>query len=177
MKRMWLIWTAVGVVVLLVSTVRVKVQGPYLGKVVDKETGRPIEGAAVVAVWLRSGPGLVQRVTFFQEAQETVTDQQGQFTIPGTWGIQVTPLVEIREPAFTIFKPRYKVFRGGALTPQNAPVREHGRVVIRLQQLRTREERLRNLSDVSLSPFVPNEKYPNLRRLESVERVDLGLKP
>lgn len=177
MRRKWLIWAAVGVVVLLILTVRVKVQGPYLGKVVDKEIGRPIEGAAVVAVWLRSGAGLVQRVTFFQEAQETVTDQQGHFTIPGTWGVQVTLLVELREPAFTIFKPRHKVFGGWTLNPITAPVREKGRVVIQLQQLKTQEERLRNLSDVSLSPFVPKAKYPNLRRLESVERVDLALKP
>jgi len=116
MKRKWLIWTAVGVVVLLILTVRVKVQGPYLGKVVDKETGRPLEGAAVVAVWVRSGAGIVQRISFLQEVQETVTDQQGHFTIPGTWGVQVTPLVEIKEPAPKFSNLSSREFRGRSAT-------------------------------------------------------------
>jgi hypothetical protein len=53
------------------------------GQVVDAETGKPIEGAAVYINWTKSGagpPGLAGTVTV--EVAETLTDAEGFFKVP-----------------------------------------------------------------------------------------------
>jgi hypothetical protein len=50
--------------------------GPYKGKVIDLETGKPIEGAVVAGVWV-----LEFNFTPFCDAKETVTDKNGEFTL------------------------------------------------------------------------------------------------
>jgi hypothetical protein len=58
------------------------------GQVVDAETEKPIEGAAVFIEWTKRGPGppgLAGEVTV--EVAETLTDSEGRFAIPkySTW--------------------------------------------------------------------------------------------
>lgn len=56
--------------------------GPFYGKVVDAETGEPIEGA-VVAVWFSTkSPSMGGTVWKVADAVETLTDAEGEFTIP-----------------------------------------------------------------------------------------------
>lgn len=57
------------------------------GKVVDAQTGDPIEGAAVYIYWEKSGsgpPGLGAK-TVIVEVAEDQTDAAGKFTIPKYW--------------------------------------------------------------------------------------------
>lgn len=54
----------------------------YVGKVVDGETKQPIDGAAVLVVYYTQHWGLVGSVTYYADAQETVTDAKGEFRIP-----------------------------------------------------------------------------------------------
>lgn len=54
--------------------------GPYKGKVVDLETGAPIEGAVVAGVWhvdQYGGP-----VRTFCDAKEALTSKNGEFQVP-----------------------------------------------------------------------------------------------
>jgi hypothetical protein len=146
--------------------------GPYAGRVIDSTTRRPIEGAAVVAVWWVESPFMVQSITYFYDAQETLTDQRGIFVIPGIWGGWSTPLGKIREPLFTIFRPGYKAYKDRRL----APPTEEGQTVVALRHLNSREEKLENLGAGYLGPHVPKGKYPNLSKLRSIERKNLGLK-
>jgi hypothetical protein len=53
------------------------------GQVVDAETGRPIEGAAIYILWTKQElwpPGLAEEVRF--EQAETLTDSEGRFKVP-----------------------------------------------------------------------------------------------
>jgi len=176
MKKRWvLIGASVGLLVLVILAASGRLiyfDGPYNGKVIDKETKRPIEGAAVVAVWWQKAPSVAHVVPIFHDAQETLTDQQGNFTIPGIRGAYNNPLARIREPVFTVFKPSYKAYRERRLAPPG----EEGRTVVELRLLRTRKGRLENLGAGYLGPLVPKEKYPNLIKLMSVERRNLGFK-
>lgn len=159
--------------------------GPYQGRVIDAETKQPIEGAAVLAVWWKREPGIGHYTSSVYDAQETLTDQEGNFTIPGVVGRPLNPLAVIREPKFTVFKPEYEAYGGWGINPMVIPYlpgtirvyEEAGRTVVELRRLTTREERVRNLDRLDLSYRIPKEKYPNLIRLRNIDEVSLGLSP
>jgi hypothetical protein len=164
--------------------------GPYHGKVIDRNTKQPIEGAAIVAVWWKQTPMIADSQTSYYDAQDTLTDKEGNFTIPGVMKILINPLAKIREPSFTIFKPGYTAYRNLVFKPRSTAegivvFEESGQVVYALGRLTTREERLRNIDGLlpgvcfpDTKQFcVPEEKILNLRRLMNAERKTLGLEP
>ena len=94
----------------------------YQGKVIDKGTLKPIEGAVVVAVWNKWYMPLVSfegSETKFKDAKEILTDKNGDWAIVGpkgqnryvnekkSWfyGIHYTV-----GPTFTIYRPGYKKY-------------------------------------------------------------------
>ena len=81
----------------------------YEGKVVDAETGEPIEGVAVVAVYWKSeiigGPaGPDSRAINWRE---TLTDEKGLFRFP-SYTTLVAPNAEAGETRFIFYKPGYR---------------------------------------------------------------------
>jgi hypothetical protein len=138
--------------------------GPYKGKIVDAETGEPIAGAAVLAVWRKQAPGIGHPREGIFDAKEAVTDENGDFFIPGTSGLAVG--WRIQEPIFAIFKPGYEALVGSWRDEW---------AEARLLRLKTRDERLRNLSTIFIvSGQVPERKYPHLKKLKAEERMSLG---
>jgi len=72
-------------------------------RVLDAETGKPIEGAVALATWaMGSGwpPGLSYGYT--AKAVEVVSDKDGTFTIPG-----VTGKIAFNTPYLQVYKPGY----------------------------------------------------------------------
>jgi hypothetical protein len=176
MRKRWrLIGAALlGVLIILVANGRIfYIDFPYRGKIIDKETKRPIEGAAVVAVWWMESPAPHPIITYY-DAYEIVTDVEGNFTTPWVWGGSINPLPKLRPPNFTIFKPGYEAYRARRFTSQINPASRWWRSVVELHHLTTRKERLRNLS-FHPGSGVPDEKIPNLIRLRNIERKHLGL--
>jgi hypothetical protein len=91
--------------------------------VVDGETGKPIEGAIVVAHWQLRGATLDSGTRQNQlEVVETVTDINGRFFIPGFTKINFT-LEQLREedPRVVIFKPGFSIAGGHNSYPIGAP--------------------------------------------------------
>jgi len=179
-------------------------QVSYQAQVIDAETKQPIEGAAVLAVWWQVsdtylGILMPHPVESVYDAQETLTDLNGNFTIPGVAGKPVDPPAVLKEPRFTVFKPGYEAVQSRALKPMSAFLpksvieglidnvyEKDGRTVVELRLLKTREERRENLLallPISCSPDDPSRicvdtaKYPNLINLVNEERVNLGFKP
>ena len=77
--------------------------GPYRGKVVELDTGNPIEGAVVAGQWdIDQFPNL-QRIC---DTKETLTDKNGEFELPKGWCVGI-PFVELHKPSIVIFKPGY----------------------------------------------------------------------
>lgn len=74
------------------------------GTVLDAETGKPVEGAVAGAEWhLAKGlPGLTY--TDLYKSAETVTDENGKFSLPGV----ANPFVKLR---FVIYKKGYVAWR------------------------------------------------------------------
>lgn len=82
--------------------------GPYIGQVLDDETGEPIEGVAVVGVWdldLYGGPAGPIEHGF--DDQESVTDKEGRFKLSSRTGFYWWPFAGMKKPYFYAYKPGY----------------------------------------------------------------------
>jgi hypothetical protein len=89
------------------------------GKVVDTETGQPLEGAVVVAQWrkTRGIPGL--QYSDLHKAAETSTDKEGAFSFSGTFGLLLEP------PRMLIYKEGYIPWRNDSIFPSSNIVKDN----------------------------------------------------
>lgn len=81
-------------------------------RIVDAQTGNPVQGAIVMANWELEG-GIESRVPIDQlKILETVTDVNGKFTIPA-WGPKFSfrGRASYMWPQILVFKPGYKSLR------------------------------------------------------------------
>lgn len=169
--------------------------GPYTGVVLDDETGEPIVGAAVVAEWdlnLYGGVGGVLNVFF--DARETITDEQGKFTIDSKIGFYWWPLTSIKPVQLTIYKPGYDSYppKLPLLSSQATDV-EHERArtyrmnfwidvhkdkfnVIRLARAATRRERIHIVTTQDIYKIHENgiNIIPHFTKFIDSEREYLG---
>jgi hypothetical protein len=163
----------------------------YRATIVDEETGQPLQGVVIVAVWNRrynslggwAGGG-------YYASEETETGPDGKFVLKGhaTWTL--LPLITtIKGPEFTFYKPGYDTvwgFQGSSMWPtdvfdREARVEEEWKrfrgqgTVLTLSRLHSRQERLRAFPD--MSGDVPRDKIPKLLDAVGRERAALGLSP
>ena len=90
---------------------------PIAGQVVDAETGKPLEGAIVIALWeLERGFGLEGSIIAGRmEVTEVLTDAKGYYSIPG-WGPKWRPKgthLGHNAPLLVAFKDGYDFFAEG----------------------------------------------------------------
>jgi len=79
-------------------------EGDYHGKVIDAETLQPIEGAVVLGVWSKMYGTAGGPVYKYYDARETLTDENGEFTINGKGPRAMTHLQKMD---IVIFKAGY----------------------------------------------------------------------
>ncbi len=145
--------------------------GEFTGRVVDAEMKEPLEGAAVLAVYYTQQYGLAGSSDNYLDAQEAVTDRNGEFKISSLNAFAFRPLQSF-EPYvwFTIFKPGYGCYpRHKQAKPMflpNGTLPSDRYVTIELPKLasETIADRLRNATCLP-SPSVPEDKYKKLRSL------------
>lgn len=164
--------------------------GPWQGWLVDQETGRPIEGAVVVAVWWRRFPGPIHEGRASHDVVEVVSDSSGHFTIPAVRTFTLVPFNRIQGAEVRIFKGGYGRWDFRGRPAGVARVRyqsdetdpwvlaawkrvEHDGVVLELPPIRDREERRLFRSLMDLSGEVPDDRISQYRRAlnEELERV------
>ena len=88
-------------------------QDPIRAKIVDKQSGQPVPGAAVVAVWLTVHGGWEQTWTVYRVG-EARTDSNGRFMLAGwgpDWRWNTHGKLEARTPEIYIYKPGYKALQ------------------------------------------------------------------
>ncbi len=122
---------------------------PQCGRVVDEDTGEPIEGAAVVGMYHTVGASLGGDVKEWAATQETATDAVGEFCLPATTLFRPRlPLTWFDdEVEIWVFKPAYGQFHSG-LIPRRLPTgtaSEEKTLEYPLKKLETEEERRNNL--------------------------------
>jgi hypothetical protein len=164
--------------------------GPWRGQVVDAETGQPLEGVVVVAVWDKMSPGAMHPHREFHDVDEVLTDAEGRFVLPERRRLTPNPFVSIEGPELLMFKGGF-----GQWTFRGAAERRHLKLgesaerdrqmwkqftdghdpAFELPPLKTRTERL----DFLPSPpaRVPDSRALAFRNAVRRERAFLGLQP
>lgn len=157
--------------------------GPYVGRVVDAQTRRPLEAAVVVAMWerttftfpLQGHPNVV-----LYAVRETLTDADGRFVIDAKDVERHAPGRTYR-PVFQVYYPGYfplghLTFRskGGFGSPGGFSDPVNREFEVGLPHATTREDRIRAVGGVDAG-LVPYAKVPLLLRYINQERRALGL--
>jgi hypothetical protein len=152
--------------------------GPYKGRVIDAETGKPLEGVVVLGVWYKEIVTPAGGVGSYYDAKETVTDKNGEFEIKGM-GMRI--LTNIGPIHVLIFKAGYAhiglglweslKLDGGLL--KKKVTWEGERAIIPLRKL-TMEERKKR---IIARPSVPDNKMTMLTEEVNKERIEEGLSP
>jgi len=152
--------------------------GPWRARVVDAESTKPIEGAAVVAVWYEWHPAFPESRTDYLDASETKTDKDGMFVISPRGPIPRHPMGEVEGPYFTIYKPGYNFFSGShVITEDNRELNIGSEpITISLKQLFDANSR-RNSAAMAKGGLssVPDGKKKYLLELYRSELNTLGL--
>jgi hypothetical protein len=101
---------------LLTAPAAGRTEGPLTAHIVDAETGKPVVGVIVVALYQKKTPGNRPPDTDFYDLDETVTDADGRFSFPPGELPTSTPLVHVIGPEMIIFKAGYGGWRFRAWT-------------------------------------------------------------
>jgi hypothetical protein len=152
--------------------------GPYKGGVIDAETGKPIEGVVVLGVWYKELPSPGGTVGSYFDAQETVTDKNGDFEVKGL-GLQI---ITVSEMHVLIFKAGYEYIGPGLwdsfkIDPifKKKIAWEGKKAIIPLRKL-TMEERNKQGSADFPSQISPEKMVLMLKEINN-DRLERGLAP
>jgi hypothetical protein len=141
------------------------------GKVLDAETGEPLEGATIIVVWYRPIFALcMESCSKFYDAVETLSDSDGHFTIDLS-----KPFLAHREVS-QIYKPGYRItgFETSSNESKSVP-----NPVVRLMKLKSMQDHVRQNAIFSICDpapkdederCVPRHKIPHTIRLEELHR-------
>ncbi|MFZ3137176.1 MAG: carboxypeptidase-like regulatory domain-containing protein [Thermodesulfovibrionales bacterium] len=155
-------------------TYAVRYDSDYRGRVIDADTGEPIEGMVVLGTWYNEYSGVAGAVHTFYDARETVTDKNGEFSIPGIGITNVTPM------DILIFKTGYEYDSGSweGLKKSSFYKKkikwEGNKAIIPLRKL-TMEERKKQLGNFSPPGEAPKEKV--ILMLKEIEKDNKELAP
>lgn len=150
----------------------IRKDGPYEGRVIDVDTGEPIEGVVVLGVWYKQYPGPGGAVSEYYDAMETVTDKNGEFKIDGLGLLVMSNVIPMD---VLIFKAGYTYY--GMMTWKELKglyKTEDDKAIIRLKKL-TMEERKK--VGIPSRPNIPEEKMKLLTKEINKERIEQGLSP
>lgn len=155
-------------------------RGPYRGRVLDAETGKPLAGVVVVAVWRRDRIMPLHSRSEHYAAREALTNADGEFVIDAD-DVERNAPKRTWHPFITIFLPGYGRYRSPAGTPTTVTQRffQGPGTTVELPRLEDKEERrmhLRTIGPYGLSE-APFTEIPGFMGLFNQERVALGLEP
>lgn len=178
----WIILTACWIVLFSGCAVYHR-YGQYYGRVVDAETMKPLEGAAVVAAYYTQLYTPAGAISKYLETQETLTDRNGEFTLPALNALTFRPLQSFEPYArVTIFKPGhgcYPTWKG--IMPiffPNWSLPAGKYVTVKLPGIEKEPSSIKLAnSDCRPSPLVPESTYPRLKLLIKDEEKALGIQP
>jgi len=151
-KRVWMMLIAF-VVALGSGCSPIYIDGWYRGKLLEAGTDKPIQGAVILGSWSYRTFGNSQ----FYDAKETVSDENGDFTI---LGLGVRFFSTMNHMDVEIFKCGYEPLGymfWDALNYDPRASHWGNRVVIRLKKVSTKKERA-NMNTFPGTSSVPDEK-------------------
>ena len=148
--------------------------GPFAGKVVDADSGQPIQGAAVLIVFSVETGTLGGTVSSFADAVETLTDADGEFRFPPKRVYLVKGMSNWSDDhQISIFKPGYGAYPGHSRA-YSSWEKKHARIIPENEYITYYLPKLETIEEKKGEPIkysryhasITNEKMPNLQRLE-----------
>ena len=188
-KRYWL--TAVVVLVVVVALGwwfrPLPLSGPWRAQIVDAETGQPIEGVIVLAVWDKRTFAWPHADRHYHDSEEVVSDKDGRVEIAARVVTSRHPFEAYIGPHLTVFKAGYRDWRFQGPPPSPGEDSSVARrrseerrerfaqsgVVIVMARAQTRDERKEALGRI-IPVEIPPDRYPRLLAAYDKERVSLG---
>jgi len=161
--------------------------GPWRAQIVDAETGQPIEGVIVLAVWDKRTFAWPHPDRHYHDSEEVVSDKDGRVVISARLVTSRHPFEVYIGPRLTIFKAGYRGWRFQGTPPspgedleaarrrseENRERFSHGGVVIVMEPAKNRDERKAALDRIIPVEIPPNQ-YQRLLAAYDKERVNLG---
>ena len=120
MKKFFTLFVLLSVI--LIPTTGCFAGGPWMGKVIEADTKKPIKGAAVVAVWYSDttlNPAGSSRTPM--KVEETETNASGEFIFDSKYFADVPVFREVSGPLFLVYKPGYGNFPEYQTSPHPIP--------------------------------------------------------
>jgi len=156
----------------------IRYDGTYSGKVVEADTGKPIEGVIVLGTWYAVAHTVAGGVHSYYDAQETATNKNGEFSIPGM-GLRIMSNLEPMD--ILIFKSGYEPLGSMQWKSLKVDILVSKKIkwagdkpIIPLKKLAMEERK--KLGPPS-RPSIPIEKMKLLTGEINKERIELGLTP
>ncbi|MDF1536338.1 MAG: hypothetical protein P1S46_07535 [bacterium] len=155
MKRLKILLVVIAAIQVISGCAPAHLYPSYLGRVLEKGTDKPIEGAGVVAVyWKQNWVGIAEGgSTDYRGFQAALTDEEGRFKIPAKLYLNFWPLSGFKPyPLISIYKEGYGNFGGGfsyyggktgisnPKIPRTGELPPNTEVIFWLPKLETREE-------------------------------------
>jgi hypothetical protein len=146
-------------------------EGAYEGKVIDRESGKPIEGAVVHGVWYKSYPGSGGATPPIYDSREVLTGTDGRFVIQGQGALVLSNLqlmdITVIKAGYTQINPSTWGVSG---TPDIEWQGETAIIKLRSMTLETRKQRR-----FTMPVLDDANKMRLLTRECDKERTELGL--
>jgi hypothetical protein len=189
-KRYWV--TAVVVLVVAAAVAwwlrPLPLAGPWQAQILDADTGQPLEGVIVLALWEKRTFAWPHPDRGYHDLDEVVSDKDGRIVIPARVVASRHPFEITLGPLLTIFKPGYGKWHFEGMPeawkkdPEAARQRSdeiwyrfgHGGAVMVMPRAKTREERKEIVRVIFPDAEVPSVKYPRFLDAYNQERVSLG---
>jgi hypothetical protein len=160
------------------------ISGPWRAQVVDAETGQPLTGVIVLAIWDKRSIGWPHPDRQFYDVDEVVSDADGRIVIPAR-AITKNPVEVVIGPLIEVFRPGYGQWRFRRTNPARPPDEltddswrrfANEGVVIELPRLETKDERFRNVPSCQPGE-VTSDRIPRWQAACNAERARFGLGP
>jgi len=152
-----------------------RIDGPYKGRVIDAQTGQPVEGAVAHGTWSRIHFVPTGSSSEYYDSYEVLTDGNGEFRIPGK-GLLV--FSNIDDMTLTIFKTGYKQWHPNNWSglrdwksDDTLTWDEFGVGTFKLKRMTMEERRKRG---VTMPDFAPHHKHKLLIKERNREMIEIG---
>lgn len=151
-----------------------RIDGPYKGRVIDAQTGQPIEGAVAHGYWSRIHFVPTGSSSEYYDSYEVLTDRNGEFRIPGKGLLVFSNIDDMR---LSIFKAGYKQWSPNSWSGlrdwksnDSLTWDEFGVGTFKMRKMTLEERRNRSIT----LPFGPNKSQKLLLRESNKENIEIG---
>jgi hypothetical protein len=147
--------------------------GPYEGRVIDRDTSQPIEGAVVHGTWVRSHPGPGGASSSYYDSREMLTDKNGNFSIKGAGLLIISNIEEMEVNVFKAgYTQRHGYWSGFKDMDYVKDIEWEGdKAVFKLRRMTLAERKQRH----AYTPSTPGNKEIKLfMREENKENIEIG---